>query len=103
MASATRVTKFMRVLGRRISLRVTRAHREVPATKPMQQFTGAALMQVHAKCALASTYTDEKHGVRSWLDGLGNLRQMQVHCHGVAMWQDECGPLPSAGQMAPKM
>lgn len=39
----------MRLLGRRISLRVTRAHREVSETKPMQQLTDAALMQVHTK------------------------------------------------------
>ena len=26
----------------------------------------------------------------AWLDGLGDLCQMQVHGHSVAVWQDEC-------------
>ena len=39
----------MRLLCRAIRLRMTRAHREVPEAKPMQQLADAALMQMHAK------------------------------------------------------
>ena len=50
MASATSAASFfMRLLGRAVRLRVTRAHREMPEAKPMQQLADAALMQVHAK------------------------------------------------------
>jgi len=36
-----------------------------------------------------SRVIDEKHGVRTWLNGLSNLRQMQIHRYRVAVWQDE--------------
>ena len=36
-----------------------------------------------------SRLVDEKHSVRTWLNGLSNLRQMQVHRSRVAVWQDE--------------
>ncbi len=32
---------------------------------------------------------DQEHGVRTWRDGLGDLREMHVHGFGVAAWQDE--------------
>ena len=36
-----------------------------------------------------SRLVDEKHSVRTWLNGLSNLRQMQVHRSRVAVWQDQ--------------
>ena len=50
-----------------------------------------------------SRLVDEKHSVRTWRNGLSNLRQMQVHRLGVAAWQDRALLLCPAGQMAPKM
>jgi hypothetical protein len=35
--------------------------------------------------------SNEKHSVSPWLNGLGDLRQMQAHSHCVATWQVEPG------------
>ena len=39
---------------------------------------------------MPSCLVDQKHGMSTWLDGLGDLCQMQVHCCGVAARQHEC-------------
>jgi hypothetical protein len=45
---------------------------------------------------------EQQHGVRAGGNDPGNLGQVQVHRLGGAARHDEPGPVPRAGQIAPK-
>ena len=46
-----------------------------------------------ARRHVPASLIDQEDGVGTWRDGLGNLREMQVHCLGVAGRQDQGRPL----------
>ena len=53
---------------------------------------------------MSACLIEDENGVASGRDILGDFREMEVHGEGVALGQDErAAPLPSFGQMAPKM
>jgi hypothetical protein len=50
-----------------------------------------------------SCLIEKEHSVRARRHFGGDFSQMQVHCLDVASGKDEGAPLPSLGQIAPKM